>query len=96
MNRKTLANAGSQAKGYNITTALTGLTNNLTVISGSAFGTLVTAQGATATPILSGDAVEEFDGSLIIPPGGVLALLNTISTTTVSVTSVLIWEEVPV
>ncbi len=95
LNRKTLAQAGSQAKGFNITTALTGLTNNLVVQNGSAFGTLVAAQGATATPFISGDAVEEFDGSLIIPPGGVLALLNTVSTTTISVSAMLLWEEVP-
>ena len=62
LNRKTLLNAGSQAKGMNITTALTGLTNNLVIQNASAFGTLLAAQGATATPIMSGDAVEEFDG----------------------------------
>jgi hypothetical protein len=45
--------------------------------------------------MFSGDAVEEFDGSMIIPPGGVLALLNTVSTTTISVASMLLWEEVP-
>lgn len=95
LNRKTLAAAGSQAKGFNITTALTGLTNALVVQNAAAFGTLVAAQGATATPFISGDGVEEFDGALIVPPGGVLALLNTVSTTTVSVASSLMWEEVP-
>ena len=82
LNRKTLAQAGSQAKGFNISTPLTGLTNNLVIQHAAGFGTLLAAQGATATPITSGDAVEEIDGSLIIPPGGVLALLNTISTQT--------------
>lgn len=95
LNRKTLAAAGSQAKGFNITTALTGLTSALVVQKAAAFGTLVAAQGATATPFISGDGVEEFDGALIVPPGGVLALLNTVSTTTVSVASSLMWEEVP-
>ena len=95
INRKTLAAAGSQAKGFNLTTALTGLTNNLVIQSASSFGTLVAAQGATATPFMSGESVEEFDGSIIIPPGGVLALLNTISSQTVSVSSELLWEEVP-
>ena len=96
LNRKTLAQAGSQAKGFNISTALTGLTNALVVQHAAGFGTLVAAQGATASPMISGDCVEEFDGSLIVPPGGVLALLNTVSTTTISVASMLMWEEVPV
>jgi hypothetical protein len=96
LSRKTLVGAGSQAKGFNISTALTGLTNNLVVQNTAAFGTLVAAQGATATPMISGDAVEEFDGSLIVPPGGLLCLLNTISTTTINVAAMLMWEEVPV
>jgi hypothetical protein len=96
LNRKTLANAGSQAKGFTIATALTGLTNSLVVQHAAGFGTLIAAQGATATPMVSGDCVEEFDGSLIIPPGGVLCLLNTVSTTTISVASMLLWAEVPI
>lgn len=96
LSRKTLAAAGSYAKGFNISTALTGITNALVVQFAAAFGTLVAAQGATASPIISGAMVEEFDGSIIVPPGGVLALLNTVSTTTVSVASALVWEEVPV
>ena len=95
LNRKTLANTGSQAKAFNISTALTGITNNLVIQHAAAFGTLVAAQGATASPIISDGGLEEFDGSLIVPPGGVLALLNTTSTTTVSVSSMLMWEEVP-
>ena len=95
LNRKTLTAAGSLAKGFNLGTALTGLTNNLVIQFAAAFGTLVAAQGATATPIIGPVGYEEFDGSLIIPPGGVLALLNTVSTTTVSVAASLVWEEVP-
>ena len=95
LNRKTLSQTGSQAKGFNITTALTGLTNALVLQNAAAFGTLVAPQGVTPTPFLSGDGVEEFDGAYIVPPGGVIALLNTTSTTTVSVASMLMWEEVP-
>lgn len=95
LNRLTLANTGSVAKGFAGATALTGLTNNLVIQQAASFGTLVAAQGATATPMISGDALEEFDGALIVPPGGVLALLNTVSTTTISVASMLLWEEVP-
>jgi hypothetical protein len=96
LNRKTLVAAGSQAKGFNLGTALTGLTNNLVIQFAAAFGTLLAAQGATATPLAGSVGYEEFDGSLIIPPGGVLALLNTVSTTTVSVAASLVWEEVPI
>ena len=95
LNRKSLVAAGSQAKYFNISTALTGLTNNLVIQMAAGFGTLIAAQGATATPIISGDTVEEFDGGLIVPPGGLLCLLNTVSTTTVSVASMIMWEEVP-
>lgn len=96
LNRSTLQNTGSVAKAFNISTALTGLTNNLVIQHAAGFGTLLAAQGATATPIMSGDPVEEVDGAIIVPPGGVLALLNTTSTTTVSVASMLLWEEVPI
>lgn len=96
LNRSTLAAAGSVGKGFNISTALTGLSANLVIQNAAGFGTLLAAQGATASPIISGDPVEEFDGSLIVPPGGVLALLNTVSTTTISVASMLLWEEVPI
>lgn len=96
LNRKTLAQAGSSAKGFNISTALTGLTNALVIQHAAPFGALVAAQGAIASPFLSGDGVEEFDGSIIVPPGGVFALLNTVSNTTVNVASMLMWEEVPI
>lgn len=93
-NRKTLASTGSSAKGFPFV-ALTGLTNNLVVFDGADFG------GAsftiTSNTALSGTfGVQNFDGSLIIPPGGVLALLNTTSTVTMSAASRLLWEEVPV
>ena len=96
LNRKTLANNGSQVKGFAGSTALTGLTNNLGIQGGAAFGTLLVSEGSTATPVVSGSVIQEFDGSLIIPPGAVLALLNTVSTTTVSVCAEIIWEEIPV
>lgn len=96
LSRLTLANAGSSAKGFNLGTALTGLTNNLVAQFGANFGSLVVAQGATGTPIISPQGMEVFDGSIIVPPGGVLALLNTISTTTVSIAASLVWEEIPI
>jgi hypothetical protein len=93
-NRKTLANLGSQCKGFYFT-ALTGITNNLVVQFGAAFGLMNTAMPATATNSPVYGQVENFDGSLIIPPGGVLALLNTTSVTTVSVSGNLLWAEIP-
>lgn len=101
VNRKTLAALGSQAKAFSLSTAslLTGLTNNLVFLEAADFNTasaLLTTTVAAATPTPSVNGVQYFDGSLIVPPGGVLALLNTISSTTHSVAGRLIWEEVPV
>lgn len=98
-NRKTMASAGSQAKGFPGGVALTGLTNNLVIFEGADLHpglALTTATVAATTPQYASIAVQNFDGSLIVPPGGVLALLNTVSTTTVSVASRLLWEEVPI
>jgi hypothetical protein len=100
-NRKTMASTGSQAKAFSLSTAslLTGLTNNLVYFGNGDFPTAcsmltTTVAAATMTPGVVG--TQDFEGSLIVPPGGVLALLNTISTTTHSVAARLIWEEVPV
>ena len=94
LNRNTLVNSGSYAKGFDLSTALTGLTNNLVIQSAAPFGTLVADQGATATPVYSSTNTDEVGGAWIIPPGGVFAVLNTVSTTTVSVSATIIWEEV--
>jgi hypothetical protein len=96
-NRKSLAQAGSQAKGMSFV-ALTGLTNNLVIMEGADF---TTPSGLTYTTIVStqvmpgNGGVQDFEGGLIVPPGGVLALLNTTSSTTWSVSGRLTWEEVP-
>lgn len=95
-NRTSLQQNGSAARAYDLATALTGLSPNLVIFDAADFGSLVAAQGATATPLISPAFVQNFDGGLIVPPGGVLALLNTTSTTTVSVAARLMWEELPV
>lgn len=98
-NRKTLASTGSQAKGFPGGVALTGLTNNVVVFEGADFQntTIVTHGTITAvTGQFSVGGVQNFDGSLIVPPGGVLSLINTTSTTTCSVASRLMWEEVAI
>jgi hypothetical protein len=98
-NRKTLTNNGSQAKGFSLSTAslLTGLTNNLVIFDAADFNVasgLLTTTVAASTPTPSVSGEQNFDGSIIVPPGGVLALLNTVSSTTHSVTARLLWEEV--
>jgi hypothetical protein len=99
-NRKTLTNAGSQAKAFALSTAslLTGLTNNVVVIEpadiplADAFTGTITVAGSE---IPSAVGVQNVDGALIVPPGGVMAVLNTVSSTTHSVAGRLMWEEVP-
>jgi len=101
-NRKTLASSGSQAKAFPGGVALTGLTNNLVIFEGADLPNLsgltnagtITAQTSTSNATAGAVGVQNFDGQLIVPPGGVLALLNTTSTTTYSVTGRLLWEEV--
>ena len=96
-NRLTMQAKGSQAVAFAGVTALTGLTNNLVIFEGAEFATasaLSTTAVAATTPTPSTVSVHLFDGSLIVPPGGVLALLNTVSTVTHSVKGLLLWEEV--
>lgn len=98
-NRKTLSLTGSAAKAFNGGVALTGLTNNLVIFEGADFGggLAITTVGVTAATVVPTYAyVQNFDGSLIVPPGGVLALLNTVSTTNLSVASRLMWAEVAI
>lgn len=96
-NRKTLSQSGSQAKGFDLATALTGITNNLVVMEAADFsnptGLTYTTLGSTAI-LPSQGGVQNFDGSLIIPPGGVLALLNTVSSTTFSAAARIMWNEI--
>jgi hypothetical protein len=97
-NHKTLQAAGSYAKGMAFT-ALTGLTNNLVVFEGADFPTptiITTAAVSTAIQTPTVAYTQNIDGAFIVPPGAVLALLNVTSSTTVSVTGRLMWEEVPV
>ena len=97
-NRKTLTAAGGQMKGFS-GAALTGLTNNLVLLEAAEFPTasgLLTTTVAAATPTPSVGATINYDGSLWVPPGGVLALLNTVSTTTHSVYGRVLCEEVAI
>lgn len=100
LNRKTLALSGAQAKDMS-GVALTGRTNDVVVrfasaLNGGLIKNLSSVEtavgqniGTVATPI------ELFDGALIVPPGGVLALLCGTTPVAHSAASGLVWEEVP-
>lgn len=100
INRKTLVASGSYARGLT-GVALTGLTATLatmcasTLNGGSGMTTAFTetAVGARA-PNLS--SVENIDGAIIVPPGGVLALMAAVTPVGHSALSGLVWEEVPI
>jgi hypothetical protein len=100
LNRKSLVLAGSSAKDLTNTTP-TGLTNNLVVRfasalgGGSAVGAAFLATQAGAQTVQAPGNVENFDGGLIVPPGGFLALLATLTPVGHSAASALVWEEVP-
>ena len=97
--RQTMANAGAKAKAFLGATALTGLTNSLVIAEAADFiiaSGLLTTTVAAATPTPSFGYLHDFGGSLIVPPGGVLALMNTLSVTTHSVMGRILWEEVPI
>jgi hypothetical protein len=53
-----------------------------------------TVTAATMTPGVGG--VVNFDGGVIISPGVMWGVFNTVSTTTHSAAARLVWEEVPV
>jgi hypothetical protein len=100
LNRKTLVTGGAQAK--DMTNVVpTGLTNALTVKFGSALNGgssipvafLATQAGAQAQSVTN--SVENFDGGLIVPPGGILTLVCGTTPVGHSAASCLVWEEVP-
>jgi hypothetical protein len=100
VNCKTLAASGSQMKGLN-TIALTGLSNVGTFLRASALGAgpnTSYSQVGTAVGFPNGNAVpavENIDGSIIVPPGCILGLFATTTPVAISVVQGLLWEEVP-
>jgi hypothetical protein len=82
--------------------ALTGMTGAITVKFGSALnggsGQNYSFVGTAAGPVTfaAGINEENLDGSIIVPPGGVLALLATTTPVAHSAVSGILWEEVPV
>jgi len=101
LNRKTLQAQGSAARDIT-NVAPTGLTPNLAVRFASALtGGLIKNVSSVETAVgqnigTAGITVENIDGCIIVPPGGVLALLATTTPVAHSAVSGLVWEEVPV
>jgi len=98
-NRLTLARTGSVAKDVS-GLALTGLTNNLVVALASALGGGSAGYSqvdgtVTAPSPFQMSYVENLDGSIIVPPGSVLALLAATTPVAHSAASGLVFEEVP-
>lgn len=97
INCKNLNAVGSYAKAFSgAATALTGMTNSLAVLRSTALNSINGPGPATAISQPVQNGLELVDGSIIVPPGGVIAIMNQVSTTTVSVSAGLVWEEVPV
>lgn len=98
--RRTLTATGGYGRGLT-GVALTGLTATLatmcasTLNGGSNLTTAFTetAVGARSTNVSS---VENIDGSIIVPPGGVLALMASVTPVVHTALSGLVWEEVPI
>jgi len=95
INCKTLTATGSMTKAFAVSTALTGLSNNLAVFRSSAINSINAAGPATAIHQPTNNPLELVNGSIIVPPGGVIGIMNQVSTTTVNVSVGLVWEEIP-
>jgi hypothetical protein len=100
LNRASLANSGSVCKGF-AGTALTGLSGNLTVQNAAGLGGLLsnlsTLQTAVGLMPSAPTYVDNLEGCIIVPPGGVLALLCTTNPpVAISAASALVWEEVSI
>lgn len=103
-NRKTLAVQGSQCKVL-AGVALTGLsaiqsaTTNIlgaSTISPGALSNVSTLQTAAGLSPAAGNMVENIDGAIIVPPGGLVALFASTTPVAWSAASSLLWEEVAV
>jgi hypothetical protein len=82
-------------------TALTGKSTALAIFrgssmgSGSAIGAAFLATQAGAQTVQNA-AIEHIDGSIVVPPGGVIGLFCSITPVGHSASSGLLWEEQPV
>lgn len=99
-NRRTLVASGSFARGLN-GAALTGLSGTLLAMcasqlnGGSGMTTAFTETAVGARP-MNATSVENIDGAIVVPPGGVLALMASVTPVGHTALSGLVWEEVPI
>lgn len=99
-NGKSLVATGSYAKNM-ANAALTGMTGALTIMGGSSlYGGSASNASFTATAVAmqtgQTSSVENLDGSIIVPPGGLLVLMATTTPVAHSATSRTLHEEVPI
>jgi hypothetical protein len=82
------------------TLALTGLTTTGLFLRAASFGTpisnLSTLQTAAGLIPTFGPQVDQIDGSIIVPPGGILALACTSTPVAYSAVGSITWMELPV
>ena len=100
VNRKTLAASGSLCKVL-AGVALTGLSNvgvllGTSALNGGPIYNVSEVATASGFHTLAQSYTENLDGSIILPPGGILALYATTTPVALSAVSSLTWEEVPV
>jgi hypothetical protein len=98
INRKTFVSTGSQVKNL-AGVALTGLQNTGSFLSASGLGSpalnLSTLQTAAGLMPSNGPAIDNIDGSIIVPPGGILGLFAATTPVAISCATSLLWEEIP-
>lgn len=99
-NMQTLQQTGSKVKNM-ANAALTGLATNLVILgaAGVTGGSLANFSFVgTAVGQVTGASttIDNVDGSIIVPPGGVLALLATTTPVAHSAASMLVWQELPI
>jgi hypothetical protein len=95
INLATLSATASVAKAFAISTALTGMSNSLAILRPTGVETINAAGPGTAIS-QSTHGYEAVDGGIIVPPLSVIAVMGALSTTTISVSAGLVWEEVPI
>jgi hypothetical protein len=97
VNNKSLLAAGSQMKGLN-TLALTGLAavGNFLRASSLGGGLAINTSVTPANTVAPSNNVENIDGAIVVPPGGILGLFCSTTPAAHSAVGSLTWEEVPV
>lgn len=95
INLKTLKQLGSQAIPI-LNAVLAGAVGTPILIRPLQSTVIPTANGSTATPLISSVLTEEVAGSIIVPPGGYVGIANGISNTTAIVVAGGDWDEIPI